>query len=173
MENTKITAGRFFKWLLALAGGAALLSACASVQDLEQKVVKSTRSPGESLSATPEETAKTYSCKYTENTLYLELSEVLPERVKAGAEINHRIRIAFCPSVPSGTVQGTIVRRVLYKGRTMFADTAQYEFKPGTWTIDAFVAIPNKAPAGVYALEALISYQDKSLKKANAFVVKN
>ena len=178
MEDKTMISDRFFKWILALAGSTLLLTACASagdmMQELEQKAVKSTRKSGERLAASPDDTAKAHSCESgKENVIFLELSEVLPERVNPGSEINHRLQVAFCPYAPSGTVKGAIVRRVLHKGRVTFTDSAQHEFKPGTWTIDAFITIPKNAPAGIYAMEVLVSYQDKSLKQTHNFVVKN
>jgi len=144
------------------------------MQELEQKMVKSMRKSGEQLAASPDDTAKAHSCESgKENALFLELSEVLPERVSPGSEINHRLQVAFCPYAPSGTVKGAIVRRILHKGQATFADSAQHEFKPGTWTIDAFITIPKNAPGGIYALEVLVNYQGKSLKQTHNFVVKN
>lgn len=176
-DKTMITNG-FFKWILALAGSTLLLTACASagdmIQELEQKMVKSTRRSGERLTASPDDTVKAHSCETgKENALFVELSEVLPERVNPGSEINHRLQLAFCPYAPTGTVKGSIVRRILHKGQATFSDTAQHEFKPGTWTIDAFITIPRNAPAGVYALDVLVYYQDKSLRQTHNFVVKN
>jgi len=168
----------FFKRFLALAGSALILTACASAGDMmtewEQKLVKSTRKSGESLTASPDDTAKAHSCEPgKENALFVELSEVIPERVSPGSEINHRLQLAFCPYTPSGTVKGTIVRRVLHKGQVAFSDSVQHEFKPGTWTLDAFITIPGNAPGGVYALDVLVNYQGKSLKQTHNFMVKN
>lgn len=173
-----MTGRGLLKWVFMLAGSALILGACASagdmMQELEQKVVKSTRKSGERLAASPDDTVKAHSCEPgKENALFLELSEVLPERVKPGSEINHRLQVAFCPNTPSGTVKGTIVRRVMHKGQVTFTDSAQHEFKPGTWTIDAFITIPGNAPGGVYALDVLVSYPGKSLRQTHNFVVKN
>ena len=164
---------KIFQLVLLIAGAVAILSACASVQELEQKMIKGTRKSGEKLALSPDETMKAHSCEPgKENALFLEMSEVLPERVNPGREINHRVQVAFCPSAPTVTAKGYIIRRILYKGQPTFTDHAQYEFKPGTWTVDAFLGIPENAPSGIYALEVFLTCQDKTLKQTNNFFVK-
>jgi hypothetical protein len=62
---------------------------------------------------------------------------------------------------------------VLFKGREVFQDTTNYEFKPGTWTVDVFIGIPKEAGGGVYALAVALQYGNETLKERNSFVVKD
>ena len=55
----------------------------------------------------------------------------------------------------------------------MFRDTTNYEFKPGTWTVDVFIGIPKEAVSGVYALDVALRYENQTLKKSNSFMVKS
>src|SRR5437870_3703673 len=117
--------------------------------------------PGEKIVRTPEETKETYTCAaYRKTMLHLEDVQVLPDIVTPGKEINQRIRYAFCPLTPSSTLKGSITRTVLFKGKQMFCDTTNYEFKPGTWTVDVFIGIPKEAARGVYALDVALRYEN-------------
>jgi hypothetical protein len=130
------------------------------------------RDPGENMARSPESTAEMYSCKpYTRNKLILEHAEVIPKRVSAGDEVNQRVRYAFCPYVPAGTVDGKIVRTVYFKGVSLFQDVSNYEFKPGTWTVDAFIIIPSDAQSGVYAIEVVLRYGGEVIRRSDTFTV--
>src|SRR5262245_48044819 len=96
--------------------------------------------PRDRLVLSPSQTQTKYGCSaYTQVMLRLEETWVLPEAVTPGNEVTHRIRYAFCPSIPSGTFKGSILRTVLFKGKKLLQTSTDYEFKPGTWIVDAFV----------------------------------
>ena len=104
--------------------------------------------------------------------LRLEETWVLPEAVTPGNEVTHRIRYAFCPAIPSGTFKGSIIRTVLFKGKKLFHTSTDYEFKPGTWIVDAFIGIPKEVKSGAYALEVVLKYADQTTKETKSFIVK-
>ncbi|MGQ0793228.1 MAG: hypothetical protein ACT4NX_03975 [Deltaproteobacteria bacterium] len=156
---------------------ALILAGCSqtttAIKDIQQKALISIRKPGEKMSSSPEDTAKRYACAFgRQNRLIVEEVDAVPDRISAGDEINQRIRYAFCPAKPSGTERGRITRSILYRGQTVFEDTGVYEFKPGTWTVDAFIEVPTQAKSGVYAVEVSISYSQDNIRRSNSFVVK-
>jgi hypothetical protein len=137
-----------------------------------QQIQISLRQAGEKMVAQPDATNKKYGCKpHQKPDLFVEQTEVLPNPVVRGGEINHRFTYALCPPAPSATVGGEIVRAVIYRGSVAFKDVAKHMFKPGTWVVDAFITIPPEAEPGVYALESTIKYGTKSLQQTNSFVV--
>jgi hypothetical protein len=103
--------------------------------------------------------------------LQLEKVEVLPEAVTPGREISQRMRYALCPLTPSGTLKGRITRTVLFKGKAVFRDATDYDFKPGTWTVDVCIGIPKGVASGMYTLDLAVRYKNQTLKESNSFVV--
>jgi hypothetical protein len=100
-------------------------------------------------------------------------SEVIPERIIPGKEINLRMRYATCLTASSSPQKSEIIRAVYYKDRMVFHDRTKYTFKPGTWTIDAFIKLPDDAKPGTYIVDSTVIYRDKPIKKSNTFEVKN
>jgi hypothetical protein len=145
----------------------ALLLACAGCA--------STRSPGEKMVRTPEETQREYSCVPSRKpVLTIEEVRVLPDVVAGGkeVEVNQRLRYAFCPSIRPETFTGNITRTVIRDGKILFRDTTNYEFKPGTWIVDAFIGIPREAKSGVYGLDIVLGYMNQKVKASSSFAVK-
>lgn len=140
--------------VLALCGAALMLSSCASSQFLGN-ARRAFRDPGERLVALPQEIADEYDCATRPLPHFqLERNEVNPLRVRAGAEFNHRIVYALCPTSPTAVVPGKFTTRIVFKGRDLVVDTIPgFEIKPGRWIVDAFVRLPESAEVGVYALE--------------------
>jgi len=135
-------------------------------------MLKGMRSPGETMEKNPDETSQTYfeECKNRRpNMAFLE-AEVIPHRTVDGQEVNHRIRYAICRS-SEGPSNGEIIRKVYYKGAAVFQDSARYEFKQGTWVIDAFIKVPLNAGLGVYEVDTIISYKKTSRRIRNSFTV--
>ncbi len=180
MEDSKVTSPRVGipLWAVCVLALSLLpvLNGCAqtaeAIKQAYERVKISMRDAGEKLVASPEETRAKYSCRRNQQQLVLEKVEVLPETIYHGEEINQRIRYAFCPATPSGTVRGKIVRKVLYRGEVAFEDISDQEFKPGTWVVDAFITIPKEAQAGVYALEAVVTWGGETKRESSSFIVK-
>jgi hypothetical protein len=161
----------------AIFMSALLLSGCVTtvdkIQDIQQRAMMSMRKPGEKMVAPPGEAPRRYSCSpYMKDRLIIEEIDVIPVRINAGDEINQRIRYGLCPNFPSGTLSGKIIRTVLFNGEMQFEDITYYEFKPGTWTIDAFIEVPGDVEEGMYEVEVVITYGSKTVRSMDSFLVK-
>jgi len=159
---------------LATFAAAVALAGCATMQDLRQNIVKSLRSPGETMVVNPEETALFHQCPDGRQDIPALLeTEVIPDRVNPGEEINYRIRYVLCLADQSAVLKGEIIRTFSYKDKTVFRDTTKYDFKPGIWTVDAFVLVPVNAAPGSYTVNTTLIYRSGSTGKSNIFQVKN
>lgn len=169
---------RFFLYI-ALVISTLILGGCTATayktQELQKILIMSMRQPGENMVLSTESTSKNYSClPYKQTMLILEEADVIPDRVFPGDVINQRIRYALCPYTPSGTIQGKIIRTILFKGETVFQDVTNYEYKPGTWKVDVFIDIPYNARAGVYAVDVdLTSSTQETIRGSDTFIVKS
>jgi len=159
---------------LVLVTVSLMLSGCMdSLKAVSQSIIVSAREPGDKMVRTLEKTQEKYACAfYSKRMLKLEEVQVLPERVTHGQEINQRLQYAFCPFTPLETLQGSITRAVLFKGSEVFRDTTAYEFKPGTWTVDVFIGIPQEAGSGVYTVNVALRYANETLEESHTFIVK-
>jgi len=135
-------------------GVALVVLGCAPSQ-LVGNARRAFRDPGEHLVALPQEIADEYDCGTRPLPHFqLERNEVNPVRVRAGAEFNHRMVYALCPTAPTAVVPGKLTTRIVFKGRDLVVDSIpDFEIKPGRWIVDAFVRLPESAETGVYALE--------------------
>ena len=145
------------KGMIAAAGLLALLVGavgCATPVWVG-KIRRATREPGQELVDLPGKVERQYDCDEKKLPFFrLEKNELSPSRVRAGGEFNHRIVYAMCPENPTDVVEGTLVTRIRFKGRPIVTETLEpFEIKPGRWIVDAFIALPENAEEGVYALE--------------------
>ncbi len=159
-------------WLTAVWACAmlALASGCAGVV---AEARKSLRAPGEQLRELPEAVAAEYDCadKVLPH-LEIEGSELLPERLRPGEELNHRLIYALCPTEPTEVVRGNLETRIRHKGEAFVIDRITgYELKPGRWVIDAFIELPTDAETGVYALEVAFQSPELSFEESITFAV--
>ena len=70
-------------------------------------------------------------------------------------------------------MQGTLTRRIIFKGKELFKDSGIETFKAGTKrSIEAEITIPERAPAGLYTLETIIQYENVTIKRSATFHVK-
>lgn len=144
------------------------------IQTFYWDIQKKMRKPGEKMITHPNKVWEKYNCAQKKlPMLIVEANEILPPQLYSGKELNHHFIYSMCPAKPSQLINGTLVRRVYFKTRTVFEDvTNDFEFKPGEWSVDAFIGIPSKAPPGVYALEVSFSGGEHSFSKSEQFVVK-
>jgi hypothetical protein len=142
--------------LLALAG---MLGCATTVGGLR----KSFREPGEHFQSFPEEVWSQYDCDGRKLPWFkIEKIELLPRRLRAGDEFNHRIVYVLCPDAPTAVVTGRLDTRILFRGRSIVTETdPAYEIKPGRWIVDAFVSVPPRAEAGIYSME--LAFEGRSL----------
>jgi hypothetical protein len=148
-------------WMaLALLLSLPLISGCETTSSLVQRAedwsqiaLSKTRSRGEKRNAEASVVAAEPGCANGAATpARIEASEVLPGRVRAGRELNHRLVIATCPLAPEA-LAGTLKRRFSLQGRTMFEDSEPYALRPGRWTVDVFVGLPAQTKPGAYRLD--------------------
>lgn len=145
-------------------------AACAS----QVKRVRSAfRDAGERNTALPEKVWKEYRCaKRRTPYLKIESVEVVPERLHAGSEFNHRWVYALCSGSATSVVTGKLQTNILFRGAAIVSDSdPSFELKPGRWVIDTFVEVPPAAVPGIYSLE--IRFVDKALRfeRRRSFVV--
>jgi len=143
--------------MIAAAGLLALLvgvAGCATPVWVG-KIRRATREPGQELVDLPGKVERQYDCEEKKLPFFrLEKNELNPNRVRAGGEFNHRMVYAMCPENPTDVVEGTLVTLIRFKGRPIVTEALEpFEIKPGRWIVDAFIALPEDAEEGVYALE--------------------
>lgn len=138
--------------LVAMLLALSFLPGCAG---LYWSMKKSLREPGEHLESFPEAVFEEYECDQRELPyLQIEKNELLPPRVRAGSELNHRLVYALCPERPTGVLAGTLHTQILFRGRPIVQEVdSAFEFKPGRWTVDTFIQVPEHAELGIYALQ--------------------
>jgi hypothetical protein len=129
---------------------------------------------GDKMVSNPEKTQEKYSCiSGKKDILQLEDLQIQPRIVSPGREINHRIQYAFCPISNNETAKGNIIRIVRTKQQELFRDVEDYEFKAGTWIVDAFIGIPNGTRDGMYTVETIVKYKKISIDATRSFIVRN
>jgi hypothetical protein len=158
------------KKLAALAA----LALCAGCATARWSVVQQFRTPGEKLETFPEQVWDEYDCDSQKRPfLVIEKNELTPQRVIAGGNFGHRLVYVMCPALPTAVVEGTLATRIHFKGQPIVQQMdSHYDIKPGRWTVDAFVHLPDDAEAGVYAYELEFESEPLLFKKSLTFVVK-
>lgn len=119
------------------------------------KVRRAVREPGQELVDLPPKIQRQYDCDEKKLPFFqLEKNELNPLRVHPGGEFNHRMVYVMCPENPTDVIEGILVTRIHFKGKPIVSETLDpFEIKPGRWIVDAFIALPENAEVGVYALE--------------------
>ena len=155
---------------LVVGLGLAVALGCAGVLG---KLQRSLRSPGERLTSVPDDVWSEYKCGEQKLPLFrLEQSELVPQRVTAGEDVNHRIVYALCPTEPTAVIEGTLQTRILFKGKPLSRDAdGHYEIKPGRWVVDTFIQIPPQAETGIYSVEVQFMSETVSFREERSFAV--
>lgn len=157
-----------------------LLMSCAPLQIVGEKIQgaywnlqKDMRKPGEELLTHPNDVWKKYDCGNKKlPMLSIENNEIMPPKLPPGKELNHHFEYVMCPAKPSQVIQGNLTRLIYYKNQVIFKDVSRnFEFKPGKWSLDAFITIANEAKPGVYSLEVKFSGMGQAFSKSEHFVV--
>jgi len=135
---------------------------------------KSTATLKEAFSSSEEGKPGKFACPQIEqHQLSIETSEISPDRVYPDDEITHTVTYALCAPTDKFTMQGTLTRRIIFKGKELFKDSGIETFKAGTKrSIEAEITIPERAPAGLYTLETIIQYENVTIKRSATFHVK-
>jgi hypothetical protein len=132
-----------------------LVTAITGCAKTRWSVVKLFRDPGEVLTTFPEEVWKEYDCDSQKRPFFIiEKNELSLQTVIAGSDFGHRMVYVMCPVLPTQVVEGTLATRIRYKGAPIVnQNDTHFEIKPGRWTIDAVVHLPEHAKPGIYAYE--------------------
>ena len=149
-----------------------LLSGCSSIH---QQIVAAARQPGDKILTTPETVVRDAKCANREQPFVrVESIEVLPEMVKPGSRVNHRMIYVMCPLRKfSDTLKGRVTRNVFFKGEPVARNVKDaIELKAGRWAVDSFFTLPPESPLGVYALEVSLEIPNGHVQKQiRSFVV--
>jgi len=135
---------------------------------------KSTATLKEAFSSSEEGKPGKFACPQIEqHQLSIETSEISPDQVYPDDEITHTVTYALCAPTDKFTMQGTLTRRIIFKGKELFRDSGIETFKAGTKrSIEAEITIPERAPAGLYTLETIIQHENVTIKRSATFYVK-
>ncbi len=149
---------------------ASLATGCAPLRWSVQKAV---REEGARLADLPEAVAAEYGCAQRRLPFFeIERGEIVPPRVPAGGEFNHRIVSVFCPAHPTEVEVGRLVEGIRFRGRILHGETRErFEIRPGRWVLDAFVELPADAEPGVYAYELRFEGPSFAFEESWSFVV--
>jgi hypothetical protein len=156
---------------VAIAIAIALATGCAGTRWWLQK---SLRSPGENLVDLPEAVWQEFDCGSQKRPFFMiERNELVPPRVRSGGEFNHRLVYVMCPVNPTEVVTGKLATRIRFKGEPIVVETLpDWDLKPGRWVVDASVALPEDAEAGVYSYELQFESARVAFDKSLTFVVR-
>jgi hypothetical protein len=157
--------------VIALLSVLMLMLGCAT---LRWQIQKSLREPGEEIETFPEAVWEEYDCDVQKRPFFIiEKNEVVPPRVDAGGDFNHRMIYAMCPRRRTEVVSGTLLTRIRFRGDPIVRETTQaYEIKPGRWVVDAEVNLPDDAEPGVYAFEVAFKSATLKFEKHLTFIVR-
>ncbi len=116
---------------------------------------------------------KEYRCETkTLPFIVLERNEILLSIVQPGEGFRQSFVYALCPADPSKSVEVTLNRTILSKGRVVLRDTVkQFELKPGRWAVNALVNVPAQAKPGPYELQLSLTTQTMTIKGLIPFFV--
>ncbi len=153
--------------LLALA----LTLGCANVSG---SLLKAMRKPGERLTTFPDAVWKQYDCDKQKRPFFaVEKNELRPREIKPGGAFNHRMVYVMCPHRSTQVVRGLLRTRVRFKGSPIVRQADDgYELKPGRWTVDSFIRLPEMAEPGIYAYEIEFESPKVRFEKSLIFVVR-
>jgi len=149
---------------------AVLCLGCASLRWSFQKAFRDEGIVNESF---PEEVWEEYDCEMQKRPFFIiEENELVPPKVEAGDDFNHRMIYVMCPIRATAVVAGRLSTRIRFKGDVIFEEIDDaHEIKPGRWVIDAFVEIHENAEPGVYAYEVEFSGKGLAFDKSLTFLV--
>jgi hypothetical protein len=145
-----------------------------ALREGEQNSTETLPRPGEHLIIHPNFIRESDSCNRKKLPFMLiEKSELMPTVITPGKEFNHRFIYVFCPrSKKSRPIGGTLYRKIYFQGRLIFEDVSKrYQFKPGKWSVDAFITVPPEVKPGSYALVVTFKAKNINLEKNASLII--
>jgi hypothetical protein len=171
MENNKMTRSGIHLLVIFLLFAALLSGGCAKVRPIWDDIKSSMKRTGDQAISPLDQTRKRYSCAQHDTRFYVEKSELSPVQVSPGDKIKHVVQYSLCAPSDAVTVQGMLTRKIKFKGKEIKTDSDAQVFKAGTWTVNAFIEVPDKAPSGTYTLETIIRFEDRTIIRRGIFSV--
>lgn len=128
---------------------------------------------GKEAAPPPEMKRGKHACaQIDDHKLAIEKSEISPLQVSRDDEIKHTLEYSLCAPDDDFTLQGTLTRKIIFRGKVLFKDSGGETFKTGNDSIKAEITIPKRAPIGAYTLETVIQYENVTIKHSAKFFVK-
>jgi hypothetical protein len=145
-----------------------------TLREWEENSTRTLPRPGEKLIIHPNFIRESDSCNRKKLPLLLiEKSELTPTIISPGKEFNHRLIYVFCPgSKKSRPISGTLYRKIYFQGQLVFQDVSKrYQFKPGKWSVDAFITVPPEVKPGSYAVVVTFKAKNIDLEKSASLII--
>jgi hypothetical protein len=169
--------GKLVQSIILACAGLVVVTALAGCSAIQQQIVAASRRVGEKVLTTPEKVGQESACTTRKQpVVQFESMEVLPERVKPGGRVNHRLIYSMCPlNKFTDTMNGRMTRNIFFRGEPVARNVKDaVELKAGRWAVDSFFTLPTESPLGVYALEvSLETPGGQAQKQVRSFVVSN
>lgn len=156
----------------AILGMASCATVDATVERVQQRIQKWTRTAGEKMDMNPDTVWVAESCGERMLPFFrMDENKVTPSTIETGEEINHRIIYTMCPKRPYEAIQGQLRTSVYLGSQVVMVDTVdQFEIKPGKWIVDTNILVPKEAQAGVYWLDVVFNSPGLRFKeRSNSF----
>ncbi len=164
--------------LMRLAGVVAcvLMTGCATLDCAGSKVwdeINKRRRAGPQLVDPPQKVSVEFDCpNRPQPWVLLETQELQPGRVAVNHELNERFVYMLCPAPGQGEVRGTLTRRVLMGKTEIWVDTVRdYDLKPGRWSVDVLLPIPEQTAPGLYEFEVRFETKKLIFRDTRSFTV--
>lgn len=150
-DHHQIAFGMVLCLALLVCGGCATIDPQTTTtgSDAPKTLSGMTDTAGEPSSAFHAKTAEQPPCNLPA-TFAIAKADLQPSRTTSGQQIVSRIVYVSC----YGTrLKGKITRKVTYNGKTLISLPEDIDYRPGSWTLTAYIAIPPGARSGGYQLE--------------------
>jgi hypothetical protein len=150
-----------------------VITLCIYLISCEQRLLlrgSSFREPGEKQLIDARTVWYRYHCGDKKSPfLVIEQHEISPLTLYPDEEFNHHFVYAVCPIRNFRAIKGNLYRKIYFKGAVVFQDLSRnFEFKPGKWSVDAFIKISPRAEPGTYFLK-LIFYSKAITVERNLY----
>lgn len=122
--------------------------------DFAQSIGQDDRSPGEKMRLSAADVWYKEDCGNRSLPFFrMDQNNIVPQSVRAGDKISHRIEYSMCSKTPDRPVRGRLITSVYYGSRPLQSEkTDNFEMKPGRWVVDTDIYVPSMARPGEYSV---------------------
>lgn len=141
----------------------ATATSCAELKkryyDFAETIGQDDRSPGEKMRLSPSEVWSREDCSNRILPFFrMDQNNIVPENVRPGEKISHRMEYSVCPRTADSAVRGRLTTSVYYGLRPIQTEkTDNFEIRPGRWVVDTDIYVPIGAMPGEYSLRTIFS----------------